>query len=877
MASFTDTKLQPFTPYVDQLPVAAMVEVGRIKQNQYEQGVQKIQAQIDNIAGMDVVRDVDKQYLQSKLNQLSGNLKMVAAGDFSNYQLVNSVGGMITKIGKDPNIQNAVSSTVRYKKALTDMETAKKEGKSSPSNEWDFMNQANEWLNSTDIKQGFRGGYNPYTNYKKNALEAIKSLTGDSTITDDAFTIDAKGNLVVADANVRRKFAGISPDKIQQALMGVLTPADFKQMEIDGRYTYSNVDPKRFVQDINSSYTDKISFYNQQKRTLQNAKDSTTSNVEKTKLDEQIATLNKVTDKISSEYRGMASMISSGNVEGLKAQLHTSNFIDNFSKAFSYTETSQTYEGTTPQETMMWRASKEQDWKKFIMDMGWDREKFRFTSQQDWTKFIMSYDLDKQRLGIEREKLSQKEREMKGLGSVEGLPQGIPQSELPRYTLGKVVVDTENAEVQIAKSDADFLNLPQNRGKDEQWLEAQRKAWKERPNDVDPMVAEHFVGSEENRRTVDANKVMIGQIRQEGIDKFGDIKALIPKDPAIKYFSPEGSTFTYTPEDFVNANENITKYIVVGGPGSSESTENYDFERARQELSPKELHLFMIQTGRAPKTQANQTLLERAKHYNEIVNVPYKATTEAINKYTADEVTKRITISQGKSYGFSTGKAEETSIMGTKLLQFINKAKTLDGGLANSPDFDLSIAEKLSIDPKANYTMTLAEGTQFQPPMYKINVTGEDGSVEFRVTPEEKALMFGEEFEAPPAVQAFRPYQEQIRKMGGSTTALSPGPSNSENSYLGKVDFPSVEIYGVRANIEKSPTGKYSIKISAYDPIQKKWFDNISYPRKQLVGEDQVIPLMARLNDAAVFELINERPPTAEELKMIQQASKKPF
>src|SRR5688572_25788167 len=141
MANFTD-RLQPFTPYVEQFPVEAAVNVGRIKQAQYDQGIQKIQSHIDSIAGMDVVRDVDKQYLQSRLNELGGNLRKVAAGDFSNYQLVNSVGGMITKIGKDSNIQNAVSSTLRYKKGLSDMEAARKEGKSSPSNEWDFSTQA---------------------------------------------------------------------------------------------------------------------------------------------------------------------------------------------------------------------------------------------------------------------------------------------------------------------------------------------------------------------------------------------------------------------------------------------------------------------------------------------------------------------------------------------------------------------------------------------------------------------------------------------------------------------------------------------------------------------------------------------------------------
>ena len=102
MASFTD-KIPQFNPYVQQLPVEAMVKVGMAKQQQYDEGVQKIQTSIDNIAGMDIANDVDKQYLQSKLNQLGNNLTAVATGDFSNFQLVNSVNGMTNQITKDEN------------------------------------------------------------------------------------------------------------------------------------------------------------------------------------------------------------------------------------------------------------------------------------------------------------------------------------------------------------------------------------------------------------------------------------------------------------------------------------------------------------------------------------------------------------------------------------------------------------------------------------------------------------------------------------------------------------------------------------------------------------------------------------------------------
>jgi hypothetical protein len=143
MASFTDSIMQS-RPYVQQLPLEAMAQVGMYKQQKYEEGVQKIQSYIDNVAGLDVVKPIHKQYLQSKLNELGNNLKTVAAGDFSNFQLVNSVGGMANQIVKDPIVKSAVMSTQRKRKEDENIQLAQKAGKSSPDNENYFYNEYNK-------------------------------------------------------------------------------------------------------------------------------------------------------------------------------------------------------------------------------------------------------------------------------------------------------------------------------------------------------------------------------------------------------------------------------------------------------------------------------------------------------------------------------------------------------------------------------------------------------------------------------------------------------------------------------------------------------------------------------------------------------------
>ena len=147
MGSYTDA-ISNFNPYIQELPLEAMLRVGMYKQAKYEEGVQKIQSYVDNVAGLEVARPKDKEYLQSKLGELGNRLKTVAAGDFSNQQLVNSVGGMASSLIKDDNIQNAVSSTANIRKQAQIMDEARQKGELAPENEDLYNDNLNKYLYS---------------------------------------------------------------------------------------------------------------------------------------------------------------------------------------------------------------------------------------------------------------------------------------------------------------------------------------------------------------------------------------------------------------------------------------------------------------------------------------------------------------------------------------------------------------------------------------------------------------------------------------------------------------------------------------------------------------------------------------------------------
>jgi len=250
MASYTDAITQ-FNPYIAQQPVEAMVKVGMEKQQLYNEGIQKIQTGIDNVAGLDIMKDPHKKYLQSKLDELGSNLTKVAGGDFSNFQLVNSVGGMTNQIVKDPIIQNAVSSTALVRKGIANMDAAKKDGKSSPSNEWVFNNGVNNWLGDGNINSSYTGDFKNYLDYDKLVAESLKNAHADKLAEDENIIMgyDKQGNAIINHDLIRHQIKeGLSTSKTMSIIREVYSRPDVKQqLSIDGLYKYKDYSPDDLI------------------------------------------------------------------------------------------------------------------------------------------------------------------------------------------------------------------------------------------------------------------------------------------------------------------------------------------------------------------------------------------------------------------------------------------------------------------------------------------------------------------------------------------------------------------------------------------------------------------------------------------------------
>ena len=353
MGSFTDAITQ-FNPYVAQLPVDAMVKVGMQKQAQYEEGYKKIQGEIDRVVGLDIMRDVDKEYLQSKLDELGGNLRTYAAGDFSNFQLVNSVGGMARQVGKDKIVQTAVSSTANHRKQVTEMEADKKKGTLTPDNEYFYNKQLSQYLNSglTDDSGNpvsFSGKYIPNFDVFKFAKETFDAVKPDGFSFDQVYVTDANGKIatekkidpktgkvtetpVYSPVMVRMEQEGVFPEKVKQTLDQIFSdPRVGQQLNISGQYNYRNYTPDQLSEKILTQKKELLGSYQEQLHDL-NLKKNSGKDVQA-----QIDALTQKMQSTSSTYDEYAKT-AIDNPDGVRGQLYKDDVNSRYTNMFGWTK-----------------------------------------------------------------------------------------------------------------------------------------------------------------------------------------------------------------------------------------------------------------------------------------------------------------------------------------------------------------------------------------------------------------------------------------------------------------------------------------------------------------------------------------------------------
>ena len=863
MASYKDI-IPTFNPYIQQEPVEAMMKVGVYKQERYDEGIKKIQESIDNIAGLDVVRDVDKQYLQSKLNQLGGKLSTVAGGDFSNFQLVNSVNGMTNQIVKDPKVLSAVGSAARYRKALEGKEKIIQDGKGSDSNTFMFNRDADEWLNSTDINSEYNGMYRPYTDYNEKAREIVKALGSKETGYDVAF--NEKGQLV--DAITRVRIKGISSERIRTALKQGLNPDEYKQIQTDGVYKYSNTSPEQYVNDINSSYENTFNKYVTEIDRLSTLQNSASSPGEKQKLQKQIDDVNNASESLKSEYESVSKGFEGGNVEGSQAQLYTMNWIEDTSNAYATESQIRSYH-TNP-----------------MADMRLKRDKAKAEARSRAARLKETKrgnDIEQAKLNFMKDPYG---------------PVPLPTDEVSTSSveiIARVEANRSKTENSLAQKQNNFVNKYKVDGApmSQETFDQLVDKYKRKPNSVswDQRIALDDYIKTDRDLAVQGN--LIEQANGEA-DFIYDTQL----NDRLKTVMGVDDINGYSPAEAVLKFREFTKrYFISGSPGSTSPTTGIssggtasrldnsaalaDFQSNK--ISQNEFDLYKLWAASGGDRNFKDDYSGETKSFINKLRVAGGQAAQTAQEQKDNYVTKyykeNYLLGQSQAYRIPLGSAKEIDAFRPVLSSLAEVADRMDGGLPNY-DGDSATIRDIAADLQTAMVYTNSDGE------YQINISDKEGTnTTIPINEEIYSSIFGGRFEASPEVAMFdemylpkmlstpTPLYRTTDDSGTEVLAKQPQSFYStsldgeyvttpDNSFLsGPTDFPNVNYYTVSGNVvsdgnPKNTDKQFKLQLNVYDPIVDELvLKNFLLPA--IMDKASLVPTLQQITDEAIWQLLN--------------------
>ena len=224
-------KFLTFEDYIPELQADTLIQAAKIKQNLYDEGQSKIQEYYNALSNLPIVRDADKQYMDRELNKIFSVLQNnVGSADFSNPQTVRSYIDIAGPLEKDPILRNAMESTAEYRNRLNTLEKARSSGKYSPANEWQYMNDIEDWISNPNPGAKLQQKqYLPYQDLSKKVGDLASKLKPD---------VDVEISNMVRSGQIRLdEVEGVSKERLRNAIYASLDPYEQQQLQIDASYT----------------------------------------------------------------------------------------------------------------------------------------------------------------------------------------------------------------------------------------------------------------------------------------------------------------------------------------------------------------------------------------------------------------------------------------------------------------------------------------------------------------------------------------------------------------------------------------------------------------------------------------------------------------
>jgi hypothetical protein len=220
-----------YPDYISPLPADELIKFASKKQEMYDEGVAKVQQNIDayNSLRSSILTDVEKEYFDKSMGNLVKSISNSAGLDFSNKANVQAVLNIGKPLERDQYITTAISNgkeVSRRQEQLSKM----KPGERSVVNDYFYMKDVNDYMNSGKLGQkiGYGKEYTPYVDLSKDWMEFMKTQKPNQ---DESFNMQSgmgpayiekvtvEGYNTTDLANKFKAFIATDPNKMRQFQM----------------------------------------------------------------------------------------------------------------------------------------------------------------------------------------------------------------------------------------------------------------------------------------------------------------------------------------------------------------------------------------------------------------------------------------------------------------------------------------------------------------------------------------------------------------------------------------------------------------------------------------------------------------------------------
>jgi len=230
-----------YPDYIAPLPADDLVKIALKKQELYDQGISQVQTQVDNYASLrnNIYTDVEKAYFDETMTKYVKAINDSAGLDFSKKSNLNAVLNIGKPLEKDSNIVTAIQNgkeIQRRQKELSELDGSKR----SVSNDWFYMNDVNDYLNSNQLGVSLSKGkqYQEFYDISDKVMEYVKTLSQEQ---QNEFYSAGKGTPTGYIEKISQQ--GFQSTELAKRIKGLLAadPKAMQQLQIDTRYNFAQL------------------------------------------------------------------------------------------------------------------------------------------------------------------------------------------------------------------------------------------------------------------------------------------------------------------------------------------------------------------------------------------------------------------------------------------------------------------------------------------------------------------------------------------------------------------------------------------------------------------------------------------------------------